>query len=75
VMYDMIIRFKDGRYRAEITNVILKRTSKFPAENWLPYGSHPNAGYLQQLDDFANELMMSLKEGMKPEKEYQEEEW
>lgn len=75
VMYDMIIRFKDGRYRAEFTNVILKKTSKFPAENWLPNGSHPNPGNLKQLDDFATALLASLKEGMKPEKEYKEEEW
>jgi len=75
VMYDMIVRFKDGRYRAEFTNVVLKKVSKFPAENWLPTGSHPNPGYLQQLDVYATELMASLKEGMKPEKEYKEEEW
>lgn len=75
VLYDLIIRFKDGRYRAEITNVILKKTSKFPAENWLADGSHPNPGYLQQLDEFATDLLDSLREGMKPEKEYKEEEW
>lgn len=75
VMYEMIIRFKDGRYRAEFTNVNLKKTSKFPAENWLPTGSHPNPGNLKQLDDFATALLASLKEGMKPEKEYKEEEW
>jgi len=75
VMYDLIIRFKDGRYRAEMTNFILKKTSKFPAENWLPTGTKPNPGNLQQLDHFAKELLSSLKEGMKPAKEYQEEEW
>jgi hypothetical protein len=75
VMYDMTIRFKDGRYRAEITDFTLKSTSRFPAENWLPEGSNPNPGNLKQLDDFATALMASLKEGMQPEKEYEEEEW
>lgn len=75
VMYDMTIRFKDGRYRAEVTNFVLKTASRFPAENWLPGGSNPSPENLQQLDKFATELLASLKEGMKPEKEYEEEEW
>lgn len=75
VMYDMIIRFKDGRYRTEMTNFVLKKTSKFPCENWLPEGTAPNSANLQQLDVFAKEKLNSLKEGMKPPKVYEEEEW
>ncbi len=75
VMYDLIVRFKDGRYRAEMTNFVLKKTSKFPCENWLPEGSAPNSLNLGQLDAFAKEKLESLKEGMKPPKEYKEEEW
>ena len=75
VMYDMEIRFKDGRYRAEMTNFVLKKTSKFPCENWLPEGTAPNSGNLQQLDAFAKEKLDRLKEGMKPPKVYKEEEW
>lgn len=75
VMYDMTIRFKEGRYRAEMTGFTLKTVSRFPAENWLPEGSNPNPENIKQLDDFATALMASLKEGMQPEKEYEEEEW
>ncbi len=75
VMYDMTIRFKAGRYRAEITNFTLKSASRFPAENWLPEGSHPNPENIKQLDDFATALISSLKEGMQPEKEHVEEDW
>lgn len=75
VMYDMIIRFKDGRYRAEMTNFVLKKTSKFPCENWLPEGTAPNSANLKQLDTFAKEKLESLKEGMMPPKVYEEEEW
>ncbi len=75
VMYDMTIRFIDGRFRAEITNFTLNSASRFPAENWLPQGSHPNAENLKQIDDFAKNLIASLKEGMQPEKEHVEEDW
>lgn len=75
VMYDMTLRFKDGRYRAEMTGFKLKSTSGTPAEEWLPEGSSPNPVNLKQLNDFATAKIASLKEGMKPEKEYEEEEW
>jgi len=75
VMYDMIIRFKEGRYRAEMVNFVMKGTSKFPCENWLPDGSKPNAESLVQLNKFATEKLASLKEGMLPEKVHVEEEW
>lgn len=75
VMYDFNIQFKDGRYRYEMTNFVLKTISGSPCEEWLPNGSHPNAANLQMLNEFATEKIESLKQGMKPEKEYVEEEW
>lgn len=75
VQYEMTIRFKDGRYRAEMTGFKLKSTSGTPAEDWLPNGSSPSPEKLKQLNEFATALMERLKEGMKPEKEYKEEEW
>lgn len=75
VMYDMTIRFRDGRYRIEMTDFKLKSISGTPAEDWLPNGSSPNPDNLKQLNDFATAKIESLKEGMKPEKEYEEEEW
>ncbi len=76
VMYEMTIRFKDGRYRAEMTNFVVKKTSRTPAEKWLDKAdSSYNPEYAKQLDEFANAKMESLKKGMKPAKEYKEEEW
>jgi len=76
VLYDFIIRFKDNRYRMEMTNFIVKKTSRTPAEKWLDKSSKDyNPAYAKQLDEFAHMKMESLKQGMKPEKEYKEEEW
>ena len=76
VLYEMTIRFKDGRYRAEITNFVMKKASRTPAEKWLDKSDNLyNAEYARQLDEFARAKMESLKKGMKPAKEYKEEEW
>jgi hypothetical protein len=75
VMYDLTIRFREGRYRAEMTNFILKSASKFPAENWLPGGLDPNPENLRQLNEFALNLLKDLKQGMYPEQKYEEEDW
>lgn len=76
VLYDMIIRFKENRYRIEMTNFILKKTSRFPAEKWMEKSTADyNPEYLKQLDAFAHEKIENLKKGMKPAKVYEEEEW
>ncbi len=75
VAYDLNIQFKEGRYRAELTSFVYKKASKFPAENWLATGTHPNPEYISQLNEFALGLLESLKEGMKPEKVHKAEEW
>lgn len=75
VQYDMTIRFRDGRYRLEMTRFKMKSTSGTRAEEWLPDGSKPSPDKLKQLDDFATAKIESLKKGMQPEKEYKEEEW
>jgi len=76
VLYTLIIRFKDGRYRAEMTDFIIKRQIRTPANIWLDKTKidySPN--YATQLDEFAKTKLESLKKGMMPEKVYQEEEW
>lgn len=75
VQYDMVIRFKDGRYRLEMKAFKLKSTSGTKAEEWLPDGAKPSPDKLKQLNDFATAKIESLKKGMQPKKEYQEEEW
>jgi len=76
VMYQMTIRFKDNRYRVEMTNFVLRKTSRTPAERWLDKSdSMYNPEFIKQLDDFARAQIASLKEGMKPAKVYKEEDW
>ncbi|OYT15033.1 MAG: hypothetical protein B7C24_15160 [Bacteroidetes bacterium 4572_77] len=76
VMYNMTIRFKEGRYRVEMTDFVVKKTSKFPCERWLDQNDSAfNPGYAAQLNVFAFELLESLKQGIKPEKQYKEEDW
>ena len=76
VYYTLIIRFKDGRYRAEIKDFIIKRQIRTPANIWLDKSKidySPN--YATQLDEFAKAKLESLKKGMMPKKVYKEEEW
>ncbi|NOR87903.1 MAG: DUF4468 domain-containing protein [Bacteroidales bacterium] len=76
VMYEMTIRFKENRYRVEMTNFFLKKTSRTPAEKWLDKSDAKyNPEYIKQLDEFSLALLESLKEAMKPAKVYKEEEW
>ncbi len=76
VMYEMTVRFKDNRYRVEITGFYLKKTSRTPAEKWLDKtDASYNPAFAKQLDEFARAKMTSLKKGMKPAKVYKEEDW
>ena len=80
IIYDAKIEFKENRYRIVVDDFVLKQASRYPVERWLD----PNApdynkkwqSYLKQIDSFVrDELISSLKEGMKPEVEVKEEEW
>ncbi len=76
VLYTMTIQFREGRYKVEITDFLLKQVSRFPANRWLKEGSadyHPE--YIAQLHTFATDMINDLKKGMLPKAEYQEEEW
>ena len=76
VMYNMTIRFKDGRYRVEMTDFVSKKASRTPAEKWLDKTNAAyNPEYAKQIDIFAKEKLESLKAGMQPAKVYKEEEW
>ncbi len=79
VLYSFKIMFKDGRYRYTMTDIVLKRKSRFPIENFLndedPEIKEKYHNYLKQINAFAKEWSESLKQGMKPEEEIQEEEW
>lgn len=76
VLYKMIIRFKEGRYRVQMDDFIIKKTIRTDAEIWLDE-SHAeySPSYATQLNDFSLAIIASMKKGMVPKKEYVEEEW
>ena len=80
ILYNAKIEFKENRYRIVVDNFIMKLVSRYPVEKWLDK-SAPDYNvkwedYLRQIDAFVNdELISSLKEGMKPGKEIKKDEW
>jgi len=80
VNYSIKIAFKDGKYKYTITDISWKQTSHFPAERWLdkkaPSYSAKYESYLQQTDNEIKKIIDSLKNGMKPKQEKNNnEEW
>lgn len=79
ILYTFTIEVKDGRYRYTFTDLLLKRPSRYPIENWFDksdpaYNPQWNI-YLKQIDEFAKSWIEDLKEKMQPEPEVVEEEW
>ena len=79
ILYSFTIELKDGRYRYTFTDLLLKRPSRYPIENWLnkkdpAYNPQWNA-YLKQIDEFVKAWIVELKEKMQPEIKVIEEEW
>jgi hypothetical protein len=68
VLYSITITCREERFRYEITRFIWKQTTAFPAERWMDTeakGYDPNyAGYLKQLDVYANEIIGNMEEFM-----------
>ena len=80
ILYNAKIEFKENKYRIVVDNFVSKEVSRVPVETWLNV-SAPNynplwKNYLAQIDNYVqNELIKSLKEGMKPKKEAVEDVW
>jgi len=70
VDYVMRIELRDGRYRYTITDFTMRAMSRFPLERWLDksyaYYDTKWPEYLKQMDQSMNEMIKSMKEGMKP---------
>lgn len=75
VQYEFILELKDGRYRYTLTNFVLRQSSKIPVENWLDNSDPQSKSYLKQLNTFAQDWIISLKEGMKPQIEKSDDDW
>lgn len=70
VNYNLTLDIKDGKYRYTFTRFALKGTSFTPIEPWLDKTKKEwfPARYdnLREVDEQINEIIASLKEGMKP---------
>lgn len=75
VQYEFKLEFKDGRYRYTLGDFVLRQNSAIPTEKWLNASDPESKSYLKQLDNFAQDWIKSLKEGMKPVVVKKEEEW
>lgn len=75
VQYRFTLEFKEGRYRYTMDEFVLRQASKIPAENWLNKSDPQSKSYLQQIDEFAQDWISSLKAGMKPEVDKGDDEW
>lgn len=78
VYYDIRLEFKENRYRYTLTNFTLKGASRIPLEKWLnkndPAYNPQIENYLYQVDTTMQNLVVKLKEGMKP-KVIKKDEW
>jgi len=78
VYYDLHLEFKESKYRYTLTNFTLKGTSRIPLEKWLnkndPAYNPQMENYLYQVDTTMQNLVVKLKEGMKP-KVIKKDEW
>lgn len=78
VQYDLILEFKENRYRYTVNEFVILGSSRIPMEKWLdkkdPGYKPVYDNYIQQVDKTVNEIIKSLKEGMKP-KVVKEDNW
>lgn len=72
ISFSFKIEAKENRYRVVIDNFTMKATSRYPLERWLdktdPTYVPKYDDYLVQLDKYINEMLASIKKGMKPVK-------
>jgi hypothetical protein len=70
VYYDIALEFKENKYRYTLTNFTLKSASRVPLEKWMnkndPAYNPQMDNYLYQVDTTMQNLVIKLKEGMKP---------
>lgn len=68
VQYTITFAARDGRFKYEITEFNQKQTSYFPCERWIDPKSPGYTEYLNQLDQYANDLIKNLKNSLLTEK-------
>lgn len=79
ILYNFTLEFKNGRYRYTYTDFAMKGASRIPLERWLdnedPLCGEHNFRNLRKVDAYMTELLNSLKEGMIPPVEVEDDDW
>lgn len=76
VKYTLIIKFKDGRYKYELTDFKYIANRYVPIEEWLDSKDPKHQEYLKQVNEYATNLITKLREFIKsPPVQQEEEDW
>ena len=79
ISYDFMIEMKQDRYRYTLNNFLFKSKTRQPVVKWMnkkdpAYNIRWNE-YLDQVDEYAQKWIASLKEKMLPQPEKKPDEW
>ncbi|MBC8173302.1 MAG: DUF4468 domain-containing protein [Chitinophagales bacterium] len=79
INYTFTLTFKDGRYKYSITRINVQKASYYGIENWLnddeKLGDEQVESYLQQIDEYMQNFIVSLTDSIKPTPPKKEDEW
>jgi hypothetical protein len=79
VMYTLTMRFREGRYRYEITKVNWQQISYYAAERWQDVNSQTYdpvfAHYLRQTDEKLKEVVASLEKSIATAPKVKKDDW
>lgn len=78
-VYVLKMEFKDGRYRYTFTDFKLLKTSIYPLERWIDpenrYYDERDPEILEFIANRVDEVIKSMKEGMKKEEKQTDDDW
>ncbi len=76
VKYTLVIKFKDGRYKYELTDFKFIANRYIPIEEWLNSKDPKHQEYLKQVNEYATNLISNLRQFIKnPPVQKEEEDW
>ncbi|NPA33620.1 MAG: DUF4468 domain-containing protein [Chlorobi bacterium] len=76
IKYTLVIKFKDGRYKYELTDFKYIANRYIAIEEWLNSKDPKHQEYLRQVNEFATNLISNLREFIKnPPVQKEEEDW
>ncbi len=76
IKYTLVIKFKDGRYKYELSDFKYIANRYIPIEEWLNSKDPKHQEYLKQVNEYATNLISSLRQFIKnPPVPKEEEDW